>query len=129
MANKKRKKGYILAYSVTVMMFAVMLISVAMGLLKSTVSLSNVSKNAFLSDYTFSQIEEYLLCEDFFAAEAMTFGTKYQFVMVYDTDETGAGIIEIFVSESGRTRLYYKKRNDKIVAYVYGDKPIESNGE
>ena len=122
----KKNKGFILAYSVVVMTFVVMLITTAVSLLRSTVMLGNVSKNNFISDYTFSQIEEYILKGEYYKAEAETAGTGFYMEIVQDTDATGAGIVEIFVYENGRARLYYKKRNERILNYVYGEKPPES---
>lgn len=121
-----KKGGFILAYSVTVMTFVVMLITTAIGLLRSTVSLGNVSKNNFVSDYTFSQMEEYIRSGEYYKAEAETAGTGFYMEVVQNTDNTGAGIIEIFVYENGRARLYYKKRNERVISYVYGEKPPES---
>ena len=105
------------------MTFVVMLIATAISLLTSTVALGRVNKNNFNSDYTFSQIEEYILSREYFKAQAETSGTAFYMEIVQSTDGTGAGVVEIFVYENGRSRLYYKRRNEQIISYIYGEKP------
>ena len=119
----RKNKGFIRAYYVVVMTFVVMLIATAISLLTSTVALGTTSKNNFNSDYTFAQIEEYILNREYFKAQAETSGTSFYVELVQDTDSTGASIVEIFVYENGRARLYYKRRNERIISYVYGEKP------
>ena len=121
-AAQKRKKAFILAYSVMVMTFIMILLTTAFTMLQSVVSAANVSKNNFISDKKFSQIEEYVLVGNYYMAENEAKGSSF-YVNYSSYTENGASVLEVYVYENGEPRLYVKRINGRFDTYVYGEKP------
>lgn len=119
--NNRPKRGFILAYVVSVATVIVLLIVGAVALVHSNVTMMKVSKTNFERDAALYQIEEYLAHGDYQIASE--YALEHGFLVEVESSvEAGVSYFKITVTEQMAVRLYIEKQNGTIVKYIYGDK-------
>lgn len=119
---KKNKKGFILGYAAVLMAVVVILLVSAIGVLESDVKSLKMEKSKFNTEWSLSQVEEYLLVGDFGAASAATIGTN----ITIDRQSDSTGDTYYFTVYLGNTpRLYIERYRGQTVKIIHGAKPTE----